>query len=170
MSIDQHIKALVATGELFCLESEMFGDDTPRTLFLSEEVRRAVFKPFPAGHEVLHGEFRQELDAFLELSFIPVGEDPKTKEGHARMARVCPVEDEFFDFRITSPQPQIRAFGGFASKDTFVSVSWNYRDAIHEDFDAEVARCKVEWQKLFGTIKPFKGKTIHDYLTNCDPV
>jgi hypothetical protein len=148
----------------------MWGDGTPRTLFLSEEVRSAVFEPFPAGHEVLHSEFRAELDAFLEHSFITIGNDPKTKAAHARMARVRPVEDEFFDFRITAPQPQIRAFGGFAALNTFVLVTWNYRDAIDKDFDNEVARCKRAWQSLFGSITPFRGRTLDEYITNFDPV
>jgi hypothetical protein len=75
-----------------------------------------------------------------------------------------------FDFRITAPQPQIRAFGGFSAQNDFVLVTWNYRDAIDRDFDGEVTRCKHAWQGLFGKTTPFKGKTIHDYLTNCDPV
>jgi hypothetical protein len=82
------------------------------------------------------------------------------------MARVCPVEDEFFDFRITSPCPFLRAFGGFAEKDVFVIVSWQYRDVIDDDFDGEVARCKHEWQKLFGRTPPHQGKTLDDYLSN----
>jgi len=86
------------------------------------------------------------------------------------MARVAPVEDDFFDFRITSPFPQIRAFGGFSEWNSFVIVTWNYRDAIGDDFDSEVTRCKTEWQKLFGKTPPFKGKNLDEYLSNCIPV
>jgi hypothetical protein len=149
----------------------MLGDETPRTLFMSEEVRSAVFKPFPPKLGVLHSEFRQNLDAFIEGGFLTVGEDPKTKDSYALLARVCPVKDEFFDFRVTAPQPQIRAFGGFAAKDTFVLVTWNYRDAIGDNFSAEVDRCRIEWQILFGGTQPFKGRNLHDYLTaNFDPI
>jgi hypothetical protein len=170
MSIQQQIDALIARKELFCLESEMLGDETPRTLFLTEEVRSAVYRPFPSDKGVLHAEFRQHLDAFLEGGCISVGNDPKTKAAYAMMARVAPVEDEFFDFRVTAPQPQIRAFGGFAACDTFVLVTWNYRAEIAENFDAEVERCKHEWQSLFGRITPFKGKSLDEYFTNFDPV
>jgi len=144
----------------------MLGDETPRALFLSEEAHLAVHPPFEQANQTLHAEFRQNLDAFLEGGEMTVGEDPKTKASDALMARVAPVEDGFFDFRVTSPRPQIRAFGGFAEFDTFVIVTWNYRDAIGDDFDEEVMRCKVEWQKLFGRTQPFKGKSLNDYLSN----
>lgn len=144
----------------------MLGDETPRALFLSEEVNLAVHPPFEQPNKTLHIEFRQTLDAFLEGGEMSVGEDPKTKASDALMARVAPVEDEFFDFRVTAPRPQIRAFGGFAERDTFVIVTWNYRDAIADGFDEEVSRCKIEWQKLFGRTQPFKGKNLDEYLSN----
>jgi hypothetical protein len=168
--LQQQISTLIARKKLFCLESEMLGDETARTLFLTEEVRSAVYRPFPNNKGVLHAEFRQHLDAFLEGGCVSIGDDPKTKAAHALMARVAPVEDEFFDFRVTAPHPQIRAFGGFAARDTFVLVTWNYRAEIAEKFNEEVLRCKHEWQSLFGNITPFKGKSLNDYLTNFDPV
>jgi hypothetical protein len=91
MSIHDQIAALVGSRELFVLGSEMFGDETARTLFITEEVRSAVFPPFPEKLKVLHAEFRQELDAFLEGSWITVAENPKAKPSDARMARVCPI-------------------------------------------------------------------------------
>ena len=170
MSIRSQIAQLVGRKELFCLESQDWGPDTPRTLFVTPEVLRAITPPFPATPAGLHAEFRQQLDAFLELGFVTVGEDPKTKASDALMARVAPVEWEFFDFRITSPYPAIRAFGGFSERDTFVIVTWRYRDVIDKGFDAEVLRCKHEWEKLFGRTPPFKGKNIDDYLSNNLPV
>lgn len=152
------------------MESPDWGPETPRTLFLTKSVLDAVTPPFPATPKGLHAEFRQQLDAFLELGLMSVGLEPKTKASDALMARVAPVEWEFFDFRITSPYPAIRAFGGFAEKDTFVIVSWQYRDIIADDFDAEVVRCKHEWEKLFGRTTPFKGNTLNDYLSNNFPV
>lgn len=137
---------------------------------MSAEVKDALTRPFPEGKEVLHAEFLQTLDAFLEHSEMTVAEDPRRKPSDALIARVDPVEDEFFDFRITSPYPQIRAFGGFAEKNVFVIVTWNYRDAIKDNFDGEVARCKTEWQKLFGNTPPFKGKNLDEYLSNFLPV
>jgi hypothetical protein len=166
MSIRDQIRRLVETGDLICLESVDFGEDTPRSIFISREVQEALTRPFPERKEILHAEFLQQLDAFLEHCEMTVAENPRVKPSDALMARVDPIEDEFFDFRITSPFPQIRAFGGFAEKNTFVLVTWNYRDAIENDFDGEVARCKMEWQKLFGNTPPFKGNGLNDYLSN----
>src|SRR5258707_905617 len=103
MLIRQQIIELVAKKEIFCLESVEFGACTPRSLFVTREVRDAVTFPFPPEHRVLHSEFRQTLDSFLEHGEMTVGLDPDTKSSDALMARVKPVEDEFFDFRITSP-------------------------------------------------------------------
>jgi hypothetical protein len=144
----------------------MFGEETLRTLFVSAEVQDAVTPPYRQLNKTLHAEFRATLDGFLEGGEMSVGENPRTKASDALLARVEPVEDDFFDFRVTSPRPQIRAFGGFAEKDTFVIVTWQYRDIIADDFDGEVARCKVEWQKLFARTVPFKGRNLDDYLSN----
>jgi len=169
MSIRDQIVRLVSSKELFPLESEDFGACTPRSLFVTQEVLDAV--TFPVSNDsVLHAEFRQTLDGFLEGGEMSVGEDPDTKSSDALMARVKPIEDEFFDFRITAPYPAIRAFGGFAERDVFVILTWQYRDVIGNDFDAEVERCKHEWQKLFGCTTPFKGRRLDDYLSNCTSV
>lgn len=170
MSIRVQIAQLVRNKELFCLDSQGWGPDTPRTLFLTADVLAAVTPPFPATPNGLHAEFRQQLDAFLEMGLMSVGLNPKTKASDALMARVAPPEWEFFDFRITSPYPAIRAFGGFSEKDTFVMVTWQYRDVIDNMFDAEVVRCKHEWEKLFGRTPPFSGKNLNDYLSNAFPV
>jgi hypothetical protein len=166
MSIREQIRKLVDAKELFCLESPDWGPETPRTLFVTKVVLDAVTTPLPATPKGLHAEFRQQLDAFLELGLMSVGWDSKTKSSDALMARIRPVEWGFFDFRITSPYPAIRAFGGFSELNTFVIVTWEYRDIIGDKFDAEVIRCKDEWEKLFGRIPPFKGNTVDDYLSN----
>jgi hypothetical protein len=167
MSIRDLVRELARTRELFPLESSDFGACTPRSLFVTKEVLDAVTFPFPPNDRVLHAEFRQTLDGFLEGGEMSVGEDPDTKASDALMARVKPVECEFFDFRITAPHPAIRAFGGFVEKDVFVIVTWQYRDVIGDDFDSEVLRCKHEWQRLFGrTTTPFKGRHLDEYLSN----
>ena len=166
MSIRDQIKGLLDRRDLFILESPDWGPETPRTLFATRAVLDAVTAPFPATPKGLHAEFRQQLDAFLELGQMSVGWDPKTKSSDALMARVSPVEWGFFDFRITSPYPAIRAFGGFSERDTFVIVTWEYRNVIADKFDAEVVRCRLEWESLFGRTPPFKGNTVDDYLSN----
>jgi hypothetical protein len=126
----------------------------------------AVSEPFQGTRKRWLAEFRENLDAFLEGCELSVGEDPHDKDANALMARVAPVEDEFWDMRVTAPKPGIRAFGAFAELDTFVCLTWEYRDVIRDRFDAEVARCQEEWRRLFGSTKPFKGKNLDAYLTH----
>jgi hypothetical protein len=141
-----------------------------RTLFVSQEILEAFASPLPADRATSLADFRQNLDAFLEGGELSVAEDPFEKDAYAMLARVSPVDNEFWDFRVTTPKPQIRAFGGFAEKDTFVLVTWEYRDVIDDEFDAAVERCRVEWQKLFGRVTPFKGNSLDAYLSNYIPV
>ena len=65
MSIRRQIIELVFRKELSVLESVDFGEDTPRSIFVSKEVEAALTRPFPEHREVLHAEFLQQLDAFL---------------------------------------------------------------------------------------------------------
>ena len=140
------------------MESRLTGEDTVRILFVSAEVRDAVSEPFTGPRKKLLAEFRENLDAFLEGGEMSVGENPHDKDAYALIARVDPVQDEFWDMRVTAPKPGIRAFGGFAELDTFICLTWEYRDVIGENFDAQVDRCRDEWLKLFGSTKPFKEK------------
>lgn len=172
MSIEGQINRLVGK-ELFRLGSRLCGFDTPRTLFVSRTVLDAVNPPFAQATRrlrQLHAEFRATLDGFLEFGEISVGEDPDTKDSDALLARVHPVSDEFWDFRITAPHPQIRAFGGFVKKNKFVLLTWDYRDSIGDEFDAAVDECRSEWRRLFGSQPPFRGGRLDDYLSNYIPV
>lgn len=169
MSMRPQIKKLEGK-ELFCLESRCTGEDTIRTLFVSREVLDAVSEPFQGVRKTWLAEFRENLDAFLEGCELSVGENPFDKDAGALIARVAPPEDEFWDLRVTAPNPGIRAFGAFAEFDTFICLTWEFRDAIGDYFDAEVDRCKEEWRRLFGNTKPFKGKNLDAYLSRNFPV
>lgn len=166
MPIRGSITELVRTGKLHCLESLMTGDQTVRTLFVTQEIQDAIRLPHPKNEAVALAEFRETLDAFLEGGALSVGLDPFQKDAHAQIARVHPVSEELWDFRIVAPKDQIRAFGAFSEHDTFVCLTWNYRGAIGNDFDSEVERARQAWRTLFGEAPPFKGKSVDDYLSN----
>ena len=59
----------------------------------------------------------------------------------------------------------IRALGGFAGKDKFVCLIWDYREGI-PIFDDEVELVRAAWRDLFGSWGPFKGESLDEYLTN----
>jgi hypothetical protein len=150
---------------LFCLPSALLGEETPRTVFVSQELREIVDgPPWPASWEGRrHANLRAVLDGFTEGDSITVAENPLDKDARAILARVDPVEDEIWDFRCLDPKPGIRAFGRFSEPDTFIALTWNYREII--DWPAEVERCKAAWAKLFGDIPPHKGNSIDEYIT-----
>jgi hypothetical protein len=107
--------------------------------------------------------FRAVLDGFTEGDAITVAENPSDKDARAILARVDPVQDEVWDFRCLDPRPGIRAFGRFSEPNTFIALTWNYREVI--DWSAEVERCKSEWTKLFRDIQPFRGNAVDEYIT-----
>jgi hypothetical protein len=164
MSIRDEITRLVADRKLHCLESALTGEETVRTLFVSQEIIDGLEQPYPSAKAHRLTEFREFLDAFLEGGLISVAEDPDLKPEYAMLARVHPVDEEFWDFRITAPKPGIRALGAFSEFDTFVLLTWEYREAI-PSFNAEVERCKAEWREMF-TERPYRGANLNAYLSN----
>lgn len=154
----------MADRKLYCLESLLTGAETVRTLFVSQEVLDGLAQPYPIDKAHRLSEFREFLDAFLEGGRFSVAENPDLKPEYAMLARVHQVADEFWDFRVTAPKPGIRAFGAFAEFDTFVLLTWEYREQIC-NFDSEVERCKTEWREMF-TSRPHHGDHINEYLSN----
>lgn len=154
--------------KLFCLKSEFKRDDSPRAVFVAEEVMQIVTGPPWTGHDGRrYARLRALLDAFTTGAFITVAEDPFDKEARAILARVAPVHAEVWAFRCLDPNPGIRAFGRFAEKDTFVVLSWNLRENLNnaDDWADEVRHCTEQWATLFGTLPPHRGSRINEYLT-----
>jgi len=167
MSISQRLAELLAFGELVERPSSFTGYDTARTMIVAPEIDRVATKPFPAtvaGDRL--AELANTLDAFSEGGEFSVSEDCKEKPPETMLARTCPEQDEFWSIRVTSPEqtPGIRLLGGFAAKDTFIALAWHLREDM--DFDDDVADLRERWRGLFGSITPFKGRSLDGYLSN----
>jgi hypothetical protein len=147
----------------------MLGEETPRTVFVSEEVRDIVWDDYyPDTWEGRrHGNLRAFFDAFTEGAEFSVAFDPFNKPRTTTIARVHPVDLEVFDFRCLDPKPGIRALGFFAEIDTFIALTWDYRENFEgkDDWSEEVKNCVGLWQKLFGQLPPHKGNTVNDYIS-----
>jgi len=94
------------------------------------------------------------------------------KDTTANIARVRPVEDNICDFRAIDPNPGIRAFGAFVEMDTFVALTWRYREDLGYDprkWAAEIGRCKAKWRNLFHNY-PRPTGSFNDLLSNFQPV
>ena len=101
----------------------------------------------------------------MEGGEISVAQDPFRKPPDAMLARIDPVASGLWSVRITEPEqtPGVRGFGGFAEKDKFVALTWEYRETII-DFDAAVDDVITAWDELFQPYKPLKGSGLDRYL------
>jgi hypothetical protein len=172
MSIHDQIVRLEAEGKLHCLESLLTGEETVRTLWVSSDIIAAITPPYPLakGEEqrTRLREFRAFLDAFLENGHLMVAQDPDDKPEYAMMARVKPVNREFWDFRVTAPLPGIRAFGAFADYNTFVLLTWDFRENIPPGkFEDDVTDCMERWCDLFGDTPPYARDNLNEYISEC---
>ncbi len=167
MSIRDEIKAILGK-ELFVLLSEFGGEETPRTIYYSIEVREIIEGATSSGkNKMRFSSAKAVMDAFIELGEILFGLDPHNKSAHARMARTDPVSEGVVDFRVLDPSPGIRVFGCFSEPDTFIALTWRFREEMDSsgEFDAEIARCKDKWRQLFPTAAPHIGTKAYDYVT-----
>ena len=113
-----------------------------------------------------HAQFRGSLDAFINWEEVSVSEDPFDKDRETFLARVSPVEWEFWDIRTIKPPPGMRCLGGFAGCDVFVALVYDYRENVGPgEFDELVDRCRTRWRELFGELAPYSGESLDAYLT-----
>jgi hypothetical protein len=95
---------------------------------------------------------------------LAVATDPYVKSGQAYLASVAPVTLDIWDIRSIAPNPQIPCFGAFSERDTFIALTWSYRDQI-EDFADEARKYREIWDRLLGPCAPFRGDSLDDYLS-----
>jgi hypothetical protein len=154
--------------DLFELESLFTGDETARSMIVSANILAVVTPPFadtPEGIRI--GELRAWMDGFLEGAELTVAEDPDNKPRDAMLARVHPVDAEFWAIRVTNPEdsPGIRSFGAFTAKNEFVALTWELREEIGDQFDEHVDEVRDSWIDFFGEEAPHSGDSLDDYLT-----
>ncbi len=169
MSIIEVVEELVAGGKLINRPSSML-NISARSLYVVPELYAHTQPPFP---DTLCGErfaaVAQHFDAFCELNMVTVSENPFRKPPDVMLARVSPVEYEFWSMRITEPEETagIRVIGAFCGKDAFTALTWEFREDIG-DFGAEVEDAQGAWRDYFGSVGPYSGSCLDDYLTNYD--
>lgn len=168
MSILLILDCLLAGRRLIERPSAFTGLETARTMYVTPEISDLTTPPFPDTEEGDRlGELAAWLDNFSEYGEISVSEDPDNKPPSTMLARVHPTDAEFWSIRVTEPgcTAGIRVLGAFATKDTFVALTWEYREYIGS-FDDEIAAVQDAWRDLFGAPQPHSGSDVSDYLTN----
>lgn len=168
MSIRDEINAHLAAKRLFHLTSAFLGEDAPRDVFVSVDVAELVLHmPISGGREGRRASnARALLDGFIEGDYVTVGEDPFDKNATCIMARVDPVKAEIFDFRCLDPNPGLRILGAFSERDTFIALTWDYRENFDGNWHEKVADCQAEWRRLFGNIPRHSGANINEYISS----
>jgi hypothetical protein len=164
---------------LFQLQPEPLFDDEEgvelsREMYVSADVHEAVMGPFPDTLEGRRrGEFWAWMEAWMYGAEIAVSEHPFDKLPETQLARVSPVEAEFWSIRIPPPLDErgnpiaggIRSLGAFHDFDEFIALIWEYRDIIDRDFDACVQAVQEAWSDIFSSEPPHKRDKLHEYLS-----
>ncbi|WP_143106244.1 hypothetical protein [Ensifer sp. OV372] len=165
MSIDNEMKTLCAAGKLALLEPAVPSFMVRRHVFVGGEARSFIFwdGSIDEDFESVSGRTFSVLERFSNGSYIAVGMDPHDKEARSQIARVDPVDQGIFAFRINDPNPAVRIFGGFAKVDVVILLTWWPREDC--DFPSEVARCRAEWDKLFPNHPPILSDEIEDHVS-----
>jgi hypothetical protein len=163
------IDQLIQRGRLIHRPSAML-DISARDVFLTPEIDALARRPFADTEEgERHAELAAYLDAFAELNVISVSEDPDRKPWDVALARVKPVEADFWSMRITEPEGTagMRLLGAFCWLDGFVALACEYREHIPRgSFHEEVEEARRKWTDYFGDKAPHTGASVDEYLTN----
>lgn len=147
---------------------ELEEDDLARQMYVSSDVLAVIMPPFADTHIGRRlAEFRNFLDAFMLGSEFSVSEDPDDKPSETMLARVAPVEDEFWSLRVTGPEDddKLRSLGAFHDTDEFIALIWEYREVIDRDFQIQVDACQDYWRDLFDPCSPHRGDSLDEYLS-----
>ncbi len=166
MSIEDELEKLVHRGKLIERPSSFLWEPG-RSMYLPPDIVAMARRPFADTMDGMRlAELAQFLDAFSEVNAITVWQDPTNKPRDVMLARVAPKEDDFWSMRITDPEnsPGIRLLGAFCAKDSFVGLKCEFRESMN--FDDDVKDVRITWQNYFGSVRPFSGSTLDDYLTN----
>ena len=144
-----------------------------RHLVMSADVRDAIRDEF-SDETDRHAAMLDFFLRFAEHDVFLVSEDPAEHPPNTEIARNSPVSWEFWDFRVYADthatrqtgNKGIRVCGAFACKDTFVALTWDYRENIGDQFAQFVADTRHAWDQLFFPLTPHQGSNVHEYLSN----
>lgn len=163
MSIYDELVHRVHQGRLVEMQSLMPGTYTQRHLFVTPEIN-ALLEDWS---EPRYGQLRGDFDHFVSGLRIAI-RMPPSKDVDAYLALLEPVADQVWELRSVAPEPQIRVFGRFAQKDTFVALGLALRRDLGDDIErwrAEMEASKHKWRTLFNPYQPLSSVDPDDYVS-----
>lgn len=165
MSIDEKIDRLVKERKLFPRHPEDRSGLQLRSVYMSREVKALVDGDSGVRAELLAVGTKTGalFDHFIHYKRVTFGMDPFAKDSQALFARNHKVSTGICDVRVLWPKPQVRIFGAFAARDTFVALTYNKRHLL--DFFFAVRRCRSQWDHLFDESMPIVSENVNDYVS-----
>jgi len=145
VEIKRQIRRLIRQRQLVGLPKLYVNDQRVRCILLTPSVAGAVIGEgggLPSDERL--AQFRGNLDGFAMGEHITIASDPFEKWPQADLAPVHPIDCHLWNFRVLEPERGIRCSGFFAARDTFIAVSWEYREDIETEYWRElIASCKT---------------------------
>jgi hypothetical protein len=166
MSIRDAIAEAVQKGDLYHLPTFAISPAPTRAVFVTSEVMDFVVRALPRELAYASSNARLMLDSFSVGDRFAVSIDPHNKRHVCQLSRNSPKSEGVWQFRIRDPKPQLRIFGCFAEKDTFVALSVALREDLTGNFGLAVVENSAIWGDIFRYHQPLTGDELDAYLSN----
>lgn len=168
MSIQATIATLEATGKLARYEPKS-RHPPKRRLYLSATAAKDLYDRNSAVNlSIGRGDIEAAMTQWT-LGGRVYGDRKKCRF----LCRLKAPPPEIWEMRVTAPIVRWRLFGRFAEPDTLILTKFHTRQMLGRKgspvWKAAMLACTAEWDQLFGSVLPFSGASIHDYvMENCD--
>ena len=166
MSIDECIEQLITSRKLNPLSPTISGEVCLRTVLVTERIQEYLNQDvsLPKKFRRTAIESRLVIDRFLAPKTpTTVGLAPYNSPSFTVLALLDHGFITVWEFRVRDPNPQVRIFGCFAQKDTFIALTYGNRDTL--DFSQKNAETRRIWKALFKQLPSVQGDKIDEYLS-----
>jgi hypothetical protein len=136
------IKAREAEGRLHAVRPRLAKDPIERAMFLATYLHEPLMEQRSDPQEIArYAALWVQLEAFV--TGLPVTD--------AQLKRLTPFRDGVWEIRNKKPNPSLRVFGLFVSRDVFIGTNYQLRSALETriDWQREIRRARHEWRELF---------------------
>jgi hypothetical protein len=170
MSLVDEVNKLCGAGHLYQVPQSGFQLPQRRTIYGSGLIRTLLSGIGADQDQRLRVlELQADFDYFIDGHKVNL-RSLRSVEESAFMALLEPPSYEVWEIRSIDPAPSIRVFGSFVQLNTFVALTWAWRNELGAKYSSEwraaIQEFKEEWELYFGTIRPISGRYPDAYLTN----